>query len=256
MKRKLFRLLACSIGILLILAMPITSFADEGDLYGKLSNAGDLFSPTKTIEEQLLELPESKRAEALEKYYKSEFIDANDISNANCNRDTTWSHLFGITAYYQETNYYCVPASCKTAMQYLTGTSSSQSTIASALGTTTGGTPFGNARTYLNNNQNVCVYVSKGVNTNITTMKNDFYNSVVFFDDPPLISVEFYTTSGWDYDTDGHTMCIGSARNDKEYFKLLDSFIQWKVPNASMYYSKSASDIHSAISAHGNGYIY
>lgn len=236
--------------------MPITSYADDGDLNGKSVNTGALLSPSKTIEEQLLDLPESKREEAYLKYYKSEFLDENNDICYTEQRDTTWSHLFGIMAYKQETTYYCVPASCKTCIQYITGSSASQSTIASDLGTTVYGTPFGNAITYLNSHQTATIYVSKPGTTNLATMKNDFYDAVVSYNDPPLVGLAFSTYSGWDYTTSGHAMCIGSARNDKEYFKLLDPYIQWVNPNASMYYSKTASSIHSAMSSFGYGYDY
>lgn len=53
--------------------------------------------------------------------------------------------------YKQEKSYYCVVASCKAAIQYLTGSSDSQDTIAKELGTDSSGTPFGNAKKYLNN---------------------------------------------------------------------------------------------------------
>jgi len=256
MKKILVKILAFTIGVVFIIAMPITSFADEGDLSGKAVNTGALLSPSKTIEEQLLELPESKREEAYIKYYKSEYIDENDDACYSENRDTTWSHLFGIMAYKQDTTYYCVPAACKTCIQYLTGSSPSQSTIASDLGTTVNGTPFGNAITYLNSHQTATIYVSKPGTTNLATMKNDFYDAVVSYNDPPLVGLAFTTNSGWAYDTTGHAMCIGSARNDKEYFKLLDPYIPWVNPNASMYYSKTASSIHSAMSSFGYGYDY
>lgn len=169
---------------------------------------------------------------------------------------TTWNYLSGFTMYKQEKSYYCVVASCKAAMQYLTGSSDSQSAIASELGTTTSGTTFDNARTYLNNHQTANIYVLKGASTVQSVMESNFYSAINIFNAPPLISTKFSTTNGWAYNTSGHTMCISGARSDKAYFRIADPYIQWVDSDTSMFYNKSASSIYTAISDRGNGYIY
>lgn len=214
-------------------------------------NTGDLLSPVESVAEQLAGLSDEQKEIVLEKLND----DGNNESEIQLYA-TTWNYLTGFTAYKQSTNYYCTVASCKAAIQYLTGSSDSQSTIASALGTTSSGTKFGNAKTYLNNNQSSNTYVSKASDTSLTTMKSNFYSGINTYDAPPLISVKLSTSNGWAYNTSGHTMCISGARSDKEYFRIADPYIKWVDSSASMFYSKSASKIHDAISARGNGYIY
>lgn len=213
-------------------------------------NTGDLLSPIESVDEQLSGLSEDQIEIAVKKL--NDEGDDSDITPYA----TTWNYLSGFTIYKQAKSYYCVVASCKAAMQYLTGSSDSQSTIASALGTTTSGTPFGNAKTYLNNHQTANTYISKGASTAQSTMESNFYSAINTYNAPPLISVKLSTTNGWAYNTSGHTMCISGARSDKAYFRIADPYIQWVDSNASMFYSKSASSIHTAIADRGNGYIY
>ncbi len=214
-------------------------------------NTGDLLSPVESVEEQLAGLSEEQIEIALEKL--------NDKGNDSCitpYADTTWNYLTDFTMYKQDTEYFCTPAVCKAAMQYLTGSSDNQYTIAAALGTTINGTPFANAKTYLNDNQKANPYVSLPSSTNQSIMASNFYSAINSYNAPALISVTFSSTNGWPYDASGHTLCIYGARSDKEYFAMADPYIQWVDEDAPMYYSKSARLIHTAISDRGNGYIY
>lgn len=228
--------------------------ADEVSVNAQYSlgsvNTGDLLSPVESVEEQLSGLSEDQIEIAVKKL-NDEGEDSGIVPYA-----TTWNYLSGFTIYKQAESYYCVVASCKAAMQYLTGSSDSQSTIASALGTTTSGTPFSKAKTYLNDNQKANTYISKDASTTQSTMESNFYNAINTYNAPPLISVKLSTKNGWAYDTSGHTMCISGARSDKAYFRIADPYIQWVDSNQSMFYSKSSSSIHTAISDRGNGYIY
>lgn len=259
MKKKKIVALALCLGMLF--STSVTSVAAEteiGETDASIEverdevsvNTGDLLSPVEEVEEQLAGLSADEIDIAIEKL--------NDVGDESgiTPYAVTWSYLPNFTMYKQSTSYYCVVASCKAAMQYLTGSSDSQSTIASALGTTTSGTPFSNAKTYLNDNQSENTYISKASSTSQSTMASNFYSAIHTYDAPALISVKLSTTNGWAYNTSGHTMCIYGARSDKEYFAIADPYIQWVDSNASMYYSKSASAIHTAISDRGNGYIY
>lgn len=213
-------------------------------------NTWDIISPIESPQEQIADFSNNQIEDAIKK-----LNDTGENSEV-IPYATTWKYLSGFRVYKQSKNYYCVVASCKAAMQYLTGSSDSQSTIASDLGTTTSGTPFGNAKTYLNSHQEKNTYVSKGANTALSTMKSNFYDAINTYDAPPIISVKLSTTNGWAYNTSGHTMCISGARSDKAYFRIADPYIQWVDSDAAMSYKKSASNIHTAILDRGNGYIY
>jgi hypothetical protein len=67
-----------------------------------------------------------------------------------------------VPSFEQEKSYWCGPATVKQVLHYINGKSSSQSTIASGLGTTKDGTDFSVVDNYLNTKQskNVYVYVS------------------------------------------------------------------------------------------------
>lgn len=252
----------------------VTAFADENgqyDDYRNLENDGTKVEKSKSsatvntgladdtdgesVEEQLAyietsDLTEEEKVIAIEK-----LLDV-DKENEIMPRDTTWNHLSGFGIWKQSESYYCVPASVKAAMHYLTGNSDAQDVIAKALKTTTSGTQFSEARTYLNNNQSKNNYLSKPSTTTLASMKNNFSSAIKTYDAPPLISVKLSTSSGWAYNTSGHCMLISGARNDKEQFRIADPYLQWVDSNGDMYYSKTASEIHTAIVDRGNGYIY
>ncbi|WP_374018963.1 C39 family peptidase [Paenibacillus thiaminolyticus] len=271
MKRKLFSVLmsAC----ILTSTFATTAFAEEagqadnylevenGSARAELSraaatvNTGLLDETEETVEEQVAaieasDLTDENKAVAIEKLLAEG--DDNEITT----RATTWKYLDGFLVWKQSESYYCVPASCKAAVHYLTGSSDSQATIAKALGTTSSGTPFSQAKTYLNNKQSANTYVSKASSTTLSTMQSNFYSAIHTYAAPPLISVKLSTSSGWAYNTSGHTMLVTGARSDKEQFRIADPYIQWADSSANMYYSKTASAIQTAISNRGNGYIY
>lgn len=218
-------------------------------------NTGLIDAPTETVEEQLAALETSDLTDE-QKVIAYEKLTQEGFENEIIPRATTWEYLNGFMIWKQSKSYYCVPASCKAAMNHLTGSSDSQDTIANALGTTTSGTPFSNAKTYLNDSQNSNYYVNKEYDTALSTLKANLYTGIHTYDAPPLISVKLSTAGGWPYDTSGHTMLISGARSDQEEFRIADPYIQWEDSGASMYYSKTASAIRTAIYNRGNGYIY
>ncbi len=228
--------------------------SEEGSVsHGSVTNTvntGDILSPVESVEEQLAELSAEQRAMAIEKF-NDEGSEIEVVPYA-----ATWEYLDGFAIYKQSESYYCVVASCKAAMQYLTGASDSQDNIAKDLGTTTSGTSFGNARTYLNSHQSRNAYISRDASTSQSTMEINFYSAIHTYDAPPLISVKLSTIGGWAYNASAHTMCIAGARSDKAYFYIADPYIKWVDEDTSMFYSKSSSEIYTAISDRGNGYIF
>ena len=103
-------------------------------------NTGDVFSPVKSIEEQISDFTETQREIAIEKMNIDQ-IDMGPVPYA-----VTWKYLDGFLMDKQEESYYCVVACCKAAMQYLTGESDDQDVIAKDLGTTFFGTLLEDAK--------------------------------------------------------------------------------------------------------------
>lgn len=219
------------------------------------ANTGSITGIVETVEEQITDIEASDLSEEQKAIAIEKLLDEGD-ENEITTRATTWTHLSGFQIWKQAESYYCVPASCKAAVNYLLGSSDSQATIAKALGTTTSGTYFSEAKGYINGKQTSNTYVSKSASTSLATMKSNFYSGITSYDAPILIDVKLTTSGGWAYNTNGHTMLISGARSDKEEFRIADPYIQWADSSASMYYTKTASAIQSAISVRGNGYIY
>lgn len=219
-------------------------------------NTGLIDAPTETVEEQLAALETSDLTAEQKAVAYEKLTQEGSAKEVTSRAATTWSYLDGFMIWKQSESYYCVPASCKAAMNYLTGSSDSQATIANAMGTTTSGTPFANAKTYLNNNQSSNTYISRDYDTALSTLQTNLYSAINTYNAPPLISVKLSTANGWAYDTSGHTMLISGARSDKEEFRVADPYIQWEDSSANMFYSKSSSAIRTAIYNRGNGYIF
>lgn len=213
-------------------------------------NTGDIFSPAPSIEEQLSDLSSTQKSMVMEKL----FDETNTVLSTPFS--ISWKYLDGFEMHKQEEDYYCVVASCKATIQYLTGSSDNQTDIAWDLGTTFMGTPFSDAKTYLNDKQTVTTYVIRDADTPLSTMQTSFYLSIFKYNTPPLISVAFNSKNGWPYTVSGHTACISGARSDQLYFQVADPYIQWVKPDASMYYTQTSGRIHTAISDRGNGYMY
>lgn len=68
-----------------------------------------------------------------------------------------------VPSFEQSTSYYCGPATVKQVLHYLKGTSSSQGTYATQLGTTTSGTDFSLVDNVLNSNQSSKTYVYSSI---------------------------------------------------------------------------------------------
>ena len=76
------------------------------------------------------------------------------------------SRTLGVTTYQQERNYYCGPASVKETLQFINGTSLSQSEYALDMGTNaTDGTYVFQIKNELNNKQSAHTYVYEDIST-------------------------------------------------------------------------------------------
>ena len=171
-------------------------------------------------------------------------------------KSITWEYLDGLLIWKQESEVYCVPACCQSAIHYHTGRIESQASIAKDLDTTIYGTVFSKVKDYLNEKQKNNKYISRPATTSLSTMKSNFYLTINTIESPAMIDVQFWEEDGWYTDVIGHAMLISGIRSDKEQFRISDPYIQWIKSSASMHYIKSAEKIHSAVSERGNGYIF
>lgn len=113
--------------------------------------------------------------------------DENVSESENIERRASWIYLDNrFDVYNQITSYNCGPAAVQAALNYLVGSTPSQSVIAAGCNTTSGGTYLADMETYINGQQSVRTYISK-YNADSTTMKDSLYSGVVSYDAPSII---------------------------------------------------------------------
>ena len=132
-------------------------------------------------------------------YIKNNQGSAQDVLNNEKNlkyiEEVQWNNLvmpranyvptkLNVTAYRQETTYWCGPANIKQVVQYINGSSSSQSTYASSMGTiSSDGTYVYKMTNELNKRQSKFTYAYKEISNSMTTtqfmeiVKNSIFSS-------------------------------------------------------------------------------
>lgn len=144
------------------------------------------------------------------------------------------------TMYQQETDSYCIPATIKSILMYINGTSPSQTTISS----TTGQDPTTIA-SYLNDRQSTCyyIYVPKS-NLTQDTMCNYFYYTIAYTQVPASIGISGTTTSNWYYVTNGHSMVVNAIYDDYSYVQFGDPLGD-RVAGCPYFYTKTSNLTYS-----------
>lgn len=173
-------------------------------------------------------------------------------------RTTTWIYLDNYVVHAQSTSYYCVPASAKAALIYLTGSSPSQQEIYESTCSVVGnGVTMASIKDYLNSAQSVNTYISK-YEVTLDTMKDRLYAGIDTYDAPPLIGLKFYEEDGWPYTMNGgHCVTIYGAKSDQSKFAIADPWIGYSgsgLADLPWSYSMESDKIHAANMHYG--FIY
>lgn len=149
--------------------------------------------------------------------------------------------LSGFTYYYQQRNYWCVPACIKMALKYINGSADTQATIADAIGVNdSSGVPLSEAVPYLNNKQSNATYTQIWTSS-VSVMKDDFYAILADEDAPAIICTIFTTAEGYPYNmTYHHALCVTGQTANGATFRLHDPIYNVNVPES---YYVSADNI-------------
>jgi hypothetical protein len=133
-----------------------------------------------------------------------------------------------VPSFEQQTSYWCGPATTKQVLHYLNGSSSSQSTIASGLGTTTAGTDFSLVDNYLNSKQSKNYYVYSSSLSYGTW--SDHVNYGLDHNYPVVLDLEIYPSYMPKYTTHiaGHILNVSGAdsRFSPAQIRLTDPYDQ------------------------------
>lgn len=164
-----------------------------------------------------------------DEYLKNVNKELNDLNNVSTNiQPRYFVYKLSITNYQQQNGYYCGPANVKQVVQYLNGSSASQDTYASYMGTTSSeGTYVYAIRNALNNYTSLTYNYVLGSNYNTTTFSKLVKTRVS--ENKPIIlhantsSLAMYngTSLGHYLTVNGHTLTSsfgGSSGIDNIYY--------------------------------------
>lgn len=149
------------------------------------------------------------------------------------------------TLFIQENDAYCVPATIKSILGYINGTSPSQSDIADAIGTSLIiGTSPTTIAPYLNENQNRNYYVYQpNYDMGINTMCSRIYSAISYSHVPASIGIDTTSTS-WFYHISGHSTAVIGIYDDYSKIKLADP-AGGLIPGCPSFYIKDASTVYN-----------
>ncbi|WP_455717346.1 C39 family peptidase [Anaerosporobacter sp.] len=253
------KILSLLLPVAMLFSLNTVSFASEVATNDEFPKAGTINVEVETRSIATATSPGGARTATSDDIAVSNQMADKPVSSGNkAKTSVSWTYLSGYLVYNQTTSYNCGPAAVQAAMKYLTGSTPTQSTIATGCGTTTSGTYLSDMLTYINKKQEENLYVSQ-YKADSSSMENYLYSGVVIYMAPPIIGMSFSSSDGWLYSTGGHFMSVYGARSDKSLFALADPWIGYSGSglsgNSSSYY-KTANVIYNAYSNKNIGLMY
>ncbi|WP_028612757.1 hypothetical protein [Paenibacillus harenae] len=207
--------------------------------------AGEIVLTPAENDNYFRSLTKNERAKINEKIRIAEEVAEERAAKASITRATpTKISIPGTFTMYQQTeSQYCVPATAKSMVQYLTGSSDSQATIASALGTGANGTDPTTLAPYLNSKQSTVNYVYSA-NPSQTAMGTYLYHDVVTMQSPGSMGISNPTGANWHYSTNGHSLVVNAIYDDKSKIQFADP-LGGTQSGWAYYYEKTATVANS-----------
>ena len=231
------RLLTVMLVVSVFLSMSVTASATETQFeVPEVSSNTIFFGENVLTKEQNSEYLASLSSYDLQKIAEKEEY-ATQISSA---RKIRAGSLITVpntyTMYQQETDNYCIPATVKSILMYINGSSPSQATIADTTGTDPTKIPG-----YLNDRQDACYYVyTAKSNFDQDGMCSKLYSTIVNNKVPASMGISGTTSSNWYYATNGHSLAVFGIYDDYSYIRIGDPLGD-RVAGCPYFYSKTAS---------------
>jgi len=220
--------------ISLLFSFSLTTYAETEDLNKKPLITGEINLSEKEEQEYLDSMSKDDFLKIQEKEQEEKLLNSQITTKAV----TKISIPGTFTMYQQINNYYCAPASVKSVLQYINGSSASQSTIANGLGTTSDGTSPTKIAPYLNQKQSF--YYARFANPSQTDMCDKLYATITGPKKPCLMSIVNISGSNWHYSTGGHRLVINAIYSDKSKIQFADP-LGGKQSGWPYYYLKTKS---------------
>ncbi|MCD1260401.1 C39 family peptidase [Paenibacillus athensensis] len=233
-----------AVGLLSSFVTVASAEENKAEKVGAAPSGEHVLTPAQN-ENYLKSLSKSDAAKVTEKLrIAAELATQDTARNATAKAAATKISIPGTFTMYQQTqSNYCVPATLKSMVQYLAGSSDSQSTIATAVGTDASGTDPTKLAPYLNGKQSKVYYIYSA-SPSQTTMVNDLYYDVVTMQAPGSMGISNPTGANWHYATTGHSLVVNAIYDDKSKIQIADP-LGGTQSGWAYYYEKTAAVANS-----------
>lgn len=151
----------------------------------------------------------------------------------------------------QQNDYYCGPATVQQTLTYTNGSSASQDTIASAIGTTKAGSALSNMVSYVNDHINDGSHVGYDIisDPNVAQIQSTI-EYACNIGHPIMCRLKFSKGGDWAYSTNGHFMNANGYKDYGEYIYVTDPNIKRVNSSASGSYYVHVNSIYHGTHDH------
>ncbi|MCQ4935561.1 MULTISPECIES: C39 family peptidase [Anaerotignum] len=171
------------------------------------------------------------------------------LSQSKVARSASSGGALGVKVFTQEEEYYCGPATVKQTLHYINGYSSSQKSIANAIGTTPAGSNLEPMVEYINDNKDygsTYVIISQPSKSKILRM----VEYAVDHETPVVCRLRFKRTGSWEYKTNGHFLNANGFNSYGDEILLTDPNIKNVRPSAGGSYWVTLNELYNATNDH------
>lgn len=158
------------------------------------------------------------------------------------------SGTISVPYFKQETNYWCGPATTKQSIHFINASSSSQATIAQAIGTTTAGSDLLSQVNYLNKNQSRNAYMI--VNSPSEALIKSIAEYAVRKPAPAIGRLKIAKGGNWAYSSAGHFLNVSGYSSYGSSIRVTDPYIGWITPSSTGSYFVTSAEFHTATKNH------
>jgi len=205
----------------------------------------ELLNEANTEEEIVLVEERFEEHAALVKAAEATSMENNKISTLAAN---TASGSLSVPYYKQEKSYWCGPATTKQTIQLIKGSSSSQTSIASAIGTTSAGSVLSSMVKYVNANQSKHKYLV--INSPSESLIQSIAEYGVRNKAPAMGRLKIAKGGNWTYNSAGHYMNMSGYRNYGKEIRVTDPYIGWVNASSGGSYYVTSKEFHTATKNH------
>lgn len=158
------------------------------------------------------------------------------------------SGTLSVPYFKQEKSYYCGPATTKQTVHFINGSSSTQGTIASAIGTTTDGSNLFDMVNYINNEQSHHDYLI--INNPDEPLIQSIAEYAVRNDSPAIGRLKIAKGGNWAYSSVGHFLNVSGYSDYGRKIRITDPYIGWVQPSSSGSYYVTSNEFYTATNNH------